>query len=87
VFTIVLACFKIAEEAAVVWFHGKAFRQSTAVVAGASWKGDLILVSLFFVTFILFFGFTQLRRVFGEDRLVGLFFRSRELLNLPPTGW
>jgi len=41
---------------------------------------------LLFVVLIPFFGFTGLRRAFGEDRLVGVFFRSRHLLNLPPTG-
>jgi hypothetical protein len=86
VFTIVLACFKTAEEAAIAWFRGKSFHESTAVVAGASWKGDLTLVFLLFVTLIPFFGFTELRRVFGEDRVVGAFFRSRHLLNPPPTG-
>jgi hypothetical protein len=32
-----------------------------------------------------FFGFTELWRVFGPERLVGVFFRPRRLLNLPPT--
>jgi hypothetical protein len=35
---------------------------------------------------IPFFGFTELRRVFGDDRLIGVFFRPRHLLNLPSTG-
>jgi cytochrome c oxidase subunit IV len=86
VFTIVLACFKIAEEAVIGGFHRKSFHESTDVIAGASWKGDLTLVFLLFVVLIPFFGFTELRRVFGEDRMVGVFFRSRHLLNLPPTG-
>jgi hypothetical protein len=85
-FTIVLACFKIAEEAAVGMFHGKSFHESIAVFAGGSWKGVLSLTVLLFVVLVPFFGFTELRRVFGEDRLVGAFFRPRHLLNPPPTG-
>jgi hypothetical protein len=85
VFTIVLACFKIVEDSAMGILHGKSFHESAVLIAGASWKEDLILASLFFVMLIPFFGFTELRRVFGEDRLVGAFFRPRHLLNLPPT--
>ena len=86
VFTIVLACFKIVEDGAIGILHGKSFHESAFLFAGASWKGDLILASLFFVMLIPFFGFTELRRVFGKDRLAGAFFRPQHLLNLPPTG-
>jgi hypothetical protein len=86
VFTIVLACFKIVEEVAVGSFHGKSFHDSISDLGGGSWKGILTLTVLLFVVLIPFFGFTELRRAFGEDRLVGVFFRSRHLLNLPPTG-
>jgi hypothetical protein len=84
-FTIVLACFKIVEEAVVgMLVHGKSFQDSIAVLAGGSWKGLLSLTVLLFVVLIPFFGFTELRRVFG-DRLAGAFFRPRHLLNLPPV--
>lgn len=85
VFTIVLACFKIAEDAFVGKIHGKLFHQSLADLGGGSWKAILCLAGLLFVMLIPFFGFTELRRVFGAERLVGVFFRSRRLLNLPPT--
>jgi hypothetical protein len=84
-FTIVLACFKIIEEAVVgMLFHGKSFQDSIAAIAGGSWKGFFTFMVLLFVVLIPFFGFTELRRVFG-DRLVGAFFRPRHLLNLPPA--
>jgi len=67
-------------------FHGRSFQDSIAVFAGGSWKGLLSLTVLLFVVLVPFFGFTELRRVFGGDRLVGAFFRSRDLLNLPPPG-
>ena len=85
VFTIVLTFFKVAEEEAVGLLRGKSFHES-AVLGGGSWKGVLCLTALLFVVLIPFFGFTELRRVFGEERLVGVFFRPRRLLNLPPTG-
>ena len=85
-FTIVLACFKIAEEVAVGRFHGKSFHESIADLGGGTWKGVLTLAALLFVMLIPFFGFTELRRVFGPDRLIGVFFRQRYVLNLPPAG-
>jgi hypothetical protein len=85
VFTIVLACFKIAEDAAIGRFHGKSFHESISDLGGGTWKGILTLTMLLFFVLIPFFGFAELRRIFGEDRLVGAFFHSRHLLNLPPA--
>ena len=85
VFAIVLACFKIVEETAIGAFHGESFHESIAAIGGGSWKAIVIITVLMFFVLIPFFGFTELRRVFGEDRLVGAFFRPRHLLNLPPT--
>jgi hypothetical protein len=86
VYTLVLACFKIAEGTAVGMFHGRSFQDSIAVLPGGSWKGLLSLTVLLFVVLVPFFGFMELRRVFGGDRLTGAFFRPRHLLNLPPPG-
>ena len=85
VFTVVLACFKIAEDFVVGRFHGKSFHESIADLGGGTWKGILTLAALVFVMLIPFFGFTELRRAFGADRLVGVFFRPRHLLNPPPA--
>ena len=84
-FTVVLACFKIAEEVAVGRFHGKSFHESISNLGGGTWKGILTLAILLCIMLIPFFGFTELRRAFGSDRLVGVFFRPRYLLNLPST--
>jgi hypothetical protein len=86
VFAIVLACVKILEEAAIGAFDGESFHESIATIGGGSWQSIATLTALLFVVLIPFFGFTELRRVFGEDRLVGAFFRPRHLLNLPSTG-
>jgi hypothetical protein len=85
VFTILLAGFKICEQFAVGMYHGKPFHERLSDLGGGSWQGILSLTVLLFVVLIPFFGFTELRRVFGGDRLVGAFFRPRSLLNLPPT--
>ena len=83
VYTLLLACFKIVEEVVVGMYHGEPFGESFAVFAGGSWKGVLSFTVLMCVVLIPFFGFTELRRVLGEDRLVGAFFRARHLLNQP----
>jgi hypothetical protein len=43
VFTILLACFKIAEDAAVGMFRGKSFHESMTVLGATSWKESLCL--------------------------------------------
>jgi hypothetical protein len=82
VFTIVLACFKIVEDSALGMFHGKSFQESIVDLGGGTVQGILTLSALLFVVLIPFFGFTELRRLVGGDRLAGVFFRSRHLLNL-----
>lgn len=74
------------EEVALGIYHGEPFGESIAAFAGGTWKGILSLTVLLFVVLIPFFGFTELRRVLGEDRLVGGFFRARHLLNLQSNG-
>jgi hypothetical protein len=76
-FSIVLACLKILEDAAVGFYHGKTFSESIADLGGGTLKGILTLTLLLFVILIPFFGFGELQRVLGEGRLVQLFFRSR----------
>jgi hypothetical protein len=79
VFAVLLACFKIVEEIAIgMLFHGKALQDGIAAV-GESWRLILALSSLMFVILIPFFGFTELRRILGEGRLSGIFFRHRSL--------
>jgi xanthine/uracil/vitamin C permease (AzgA family) len=82
-YTVLLACFKITEVAIVGMFHHRSFVESVAGFAGGSWTGLLSLMVLLFVVLIPFFGFGELRRVFGED-IVRVFLRPRHLLNRPP---
>jgi len=80
VFTVVLACFKILEEAAIGLNHGKSFHQSIAELGGGTWMGILTLTLLLFVVLIPFVGFGELQRVLGEGKLEKIFFRSRPLM-------
>jgi hypothetical protein len=83
-FAIVLGCFKILEEGAVGWYHGQSFNESMASLGGGTLKGILSLLLLLGVLLIPFFGFTELSRVFGEDKLVKLFFTSRHFSGASP---
>ena len=73
VFTVVLACFKILEEAALGMYRGATFRESIAEIGGGTWKGILTLSVLVSVLLIPFFGYTELARVLGPDKLDQVF--------------
>ena len=83
-FAVVLACFKIVEDFLVGKLHGKSFQESIADFGGGTWKGVVTLSALGCVMLVPFFGYTELRRIFGSDRLFGIFFRPRHLNNLLP---
>jgi hypothetical protein len=76
-FTAVLACFKIVEDALIGWYRGVSFQQSIADIGGGTWHGVSILALLIFVLLIPFVGFGELGRVLGENKLLKLFFRAR----------
>jgi len=79
-FTVVLACFKILEEAAVGLYHGKSFQQSISDLGGGTLNGMLILTLLLFAMLIPFVGYGELQRVLGEGKLEQIFFRPRSPL-------
>jgi hypothetical protein len=78
-FAIVLALFKVIEEAVRGLFKGESFQQSIADIGGGTWEGILCVTAIMFVALIPFFAFTELQRVFGKARLRDLFFRSGRL--------
>jgi hypothetical protein len=82
-FSILLAGFKVLEEAAVGMYHGKSFHESISDLGGGSGKAIVSMVVLLFVLLIPFFGFTELRRVFGEGTLEDVFLRPPHFLKLP----
>jgi hypothetical protein len=78
-FAIVLGFFKILEEWGLGWYHGKSFSESMTSIGGGTLNGILSLMLLLAVLLIPFFGFAELCRTFGEEKLVKLFFTSRHL--------
>jgi len=85
-FTLVLACFKVVEDFLLGRLHGKSFQESISGFGGGTWKGVVTLSALVCVMLIPFFGFTELRRVFGPDRLFAVFFRPRHGWDSPANG-
>ena len=81
VFTVVLACFKVAEDVAIGLYHGKSFGDSIADLGGGTLQAILTLTVLLFVILIPFVGFGELQRVLGEGKLKQLFFHPRSLQN------
>ena len=81
VFTVVLACFKILEDAAVGLYHGKSFGDSIADLGGGTLQAILTLTLLLFVILIPLVGFGELQRVLGKGKLKQLFFHPRTLQN------
>ena len=83
-FTVVLACFKILEDAAVGLYHHQSFRQSNSELGGGTWQGILTLALLTFVMLIPFVAFGELGRVMGESKLEKLFFHRLSLESKVP---
>jgi len=78
-FALILGFFKVLEEAGVGWYHGKSFSDSISDLAGGTLEGILVFILILAVLLIPFFAFTELRRIFGGDKLRNLFFTSRHL--------
>ena len=76
-FSMVLACFKILEEAAVGLYHHQSFQQSIADLGGGTVNAILTLTLLLFVVLIPFVGFGELQRVLGAGKLAQIFFHPR----------
>jgi len=79
-FTIVLACFKILEDAGLGMYRGKSFQESIADIGGGTLNGILCEMLILFVMLIPFFVVTELQGVLGKGKLMQLFFRPRSSL-------
>jgi hypothetical protein len=78
-FTAILACFKILEDAVVGWYRHESFRQSVYDLGGGTWQGTLTLALLIFVLLVPFVGIGELARVLGEGKLQKIFFRHMKV--------
>jgi hypothetical protein len=81
-FTIVLACFKILEDAGLGMYRGKSFQESIADLGGGTVNGILCVSLIMFVMLIPFFVLTELQGVLGEGKLIQVFFRPRSSFKL-----
>jgi hypothetical protein len=77
IFTVVLACFKLLEDASVGLYRGKSLAESIADLGGGTLRALLILSLLLFMMLIPFVGFGELQRVLGEGKLKQLFLYPR----------
>jgi hypothetical protein len=78
-FAVVLGCFKILEEIGVGLYHGKTAAQSLTDLGGGTLNGILTLTAILAVLLVPFFAFTEIRDVFGKERLTKLFFSAGRL--------
>lgn len=78
-FAVILAVFKILEDATIGYFHGKSFAESIADLGGGSWRALLALTAILFVVLIPITAFGELRRVMGEGTLSRLFLHPRDV--------
>jgi len=76
-FTVVLACFKILEDALVGLHRHESFQQSISDLGGGTWQGVLTMTLLVFAVLIPFVGFGELGRVLGEGELASIFFHGK----------
>jgi hypothetical protein len=74
-FAIILGVFKILEEVGIGLYNGK----SAGEVAGGTLNGILAMTAILAVLLVPFFAFTELRDIFGKEKLAGLFFSSGHL--------
>jgi hypothetical protein len=77
-FALILGVFKVLEEAGVGLYHGRSLSESFASISGGTLKGIFVQLLLLAILLIPFFGFSELNRVFGKDKLRRLFFVSRQ---------
>jgi hypothetical protein len=81
-FTVLLAGFKILEDAAIGLYRGQSLSQSIADIGGGTLRGILSLTAIMFVVLIPFFAFTELQEVLGEGKLEQIFFHPHQQLRV-----
>ena len=78
-FALLLAFFKIVEEAAVAFYHGKSFAEVAARLAQMDWIDVLIFTVILYVVLIPLCAFYELQEFHGEGVLEHLFLHGRLL--------
>ena len=78
IFTLVLMSFHVIESTAVGLWHGETLANSLPPFLGWSPKGLLAVGVMCFVLLLPFFGFRELARVMGRQRMWALLFERRD---------
>jgi hypothetical protein len=76
-FALILATFKIAEDRALGYFHGKSFWESLSDFGGGTVWGILAFTLIMWVILVPFVGVSELRRVLGPGAMEHLFWHAR----------
>jgi hypothetical protein len=75
-FTALFIAFHVLEELAVGLVHGETLAQSVPAIGGGGFAGLVCVAVIFFFALIPFFGFRNLSRAIGPDRMKTLLFGS-----------
>lgn len=77
VFSVLLVCFDILEEALVGLLQQKTFTKSIPTLGGGGVEGMLLVGLMVFIVLIPFFSFTEVAHVIGENELLSMIFKRR----------
>jgi hypothetical protein len=78
IFAVILAVFKVLEDATIGYFHHESFTESIADLGGGGWKALFVLLVILFIILIPLTAFGELDRVVGEGKIRNLFLRPRD---------
>jgi hypothetical protein len=76
VFSLLVVLFSVLEHVAGALFHGKKASEGIAELTTTGWQGLLAWYVLIIVAFLPFFTVKEIERVFGEEKIHGMFFRG-----------
>lgn len=76
-FSILVIIFSFAEKIIGALIHGKTIADGIDEITGKGWDFLLARCVLIIVAFLPFFTMKEIERVFGEERVRGMFFRGK----------
>lgn len=75
--TVLFVSFHIIEHVVIGLFYGESLQASIPAIGGGGYAGLASVALILFVVLIPFFGFRNVRRVLGPDRLNAMLFGTR----------
>jgi hypothetical protein len=83
VFAVVFICFHVLEHAVIGLIKGKSVAASIPAIGGGGLAGLACVAAILFVALVPYFGFQNVSRALGPDRLNGLLFGAPAKLGPP----